>query len=87
MLVAILLPTENPHALELAGVKDILLEANRQLGRQAYQLPLLSERAGPVASRDEPLSASPLAGRSRQLAARGPLAAAMGSVRRGLQVS
>jgi transcriptional regulator GlxA family with amidase domain len=48
MLVAILLPAENAHALELAGVKDTLLEANRQLGRQAYQLPLLSERAGPV---------------------------------------
>ncbi len=48
MLVAIYLPAENAHALELAGVQDILLEANRQLGRQAYQLPLLSERAGPV---------------------------------------
>lgn len=48
MLVAIYLPAENAHALELAGVKDTLLEANRQLGRQAYRLPLLSERAGPV---------------------------------------
>ena len=48
MLVAILLPAENAYALELAGVKDLLLEANRQLGRQAYELPLLSERAGPV---------------------------------------
>lgn len=48
MLVAILLPAENAHAIELAGVTDILLEANRQLGRQAYQLPLLSERAGLV---------------------------------------
>ncbi|OYX29456.1 MAG: AraC family transcriptional regulator [Caulobacterales bacterium 32-69-10] len=48
MLVAIYLPAENAHALEFAGVQDVLLEANRQLGRQAYQLPLLSERAGPV---------------------------------------
>ncbi len=48
MLVAIYLPAENAHALELAGVQDVLLEANRQLGRQAYQLPLLSDRAGPV---------------------------------------
>lgn len=48
MLVAIYLPAENAHALEIAGVQDVLLEANRQLGRQAYQLPMLCERAGPV---------------------------------------
>lgn len=48
MLVAIYLPAANAHALELAGVKDTLLEANRQLGWQAYQLPLLSEHEGPV---------------------------------------
>jgi transcriptional regulator GlxA family with amidase domain len=48
MLVAIYLPAENAHALEFAGVQDVLLEANRQLSRQAYQLPLLSDRPGPV---------------------------------------
>lgn len=48
MLVAIYLPAKSAHALELAGVQDILMEANRQLGREAYQLPMLSERTGPV---------------------------------------
>ena len=48
MIVAILIPTENVHAHEVAGMSDTLMEANRQLGREAYRVRVLAERGGPV---------------------------------------
>jgi len=47
MLIAILM-SPNGHSLEICGPGDVFAEANRHLGRDAYNLKFISERADPL---------------------------------------